>query len=77
MSLLAMHTKQTLQADLKRMGIDPKRTVLAHFSYNSLGEVEGGAKVLYHKTRALYDALVPMLEENPGLFNTTKEAEQT
>ncbi|HKM08801.1 MAG TPA: hypothetical protein VJ869_17720, partial [Sphaerochaeta sp.] len=34
----AMHTKQTIQSDLKKMGIDPKGTVLAHFSYTSLGE---------------------------------------
>jgi len=29
----------------------------------------GDAKVLYHKAKAIYDALVPMLKENPGLFD--------
>lgn len=31
--------------------------------------VIGDAKVLYHKTKILYEALVPILEENPGLFS--------
>ena len=29
----------------------------------------GDAKVLYHKAKALYEGLVPMLKENPGLFD--------
>lgn len=29
----------------------------------------GAAKVLYHQAQAMYDALKPMLEENPGLFD--------
>lgn len=29
----------------------------------------GDAKVLYHTTKAIYDALVPILEKNPGLFD--------
>ncbi|NBK21651.1 MAG: aminoglycoside N(3)-acetyltransferase, partial [Spirochaetia bacterium] len=29
----------------------------------------GDAKVLYHRTKALFEVLVPMLEENPGLFD--------
>ena len=58
-----MHTKQTLQADLKKMGINPKGTVLAHFSYNSLGEVEGGAETVI-------DAFVEYMSEGLMVFAT-------
>ena len=58
-----MHTKQTLQADLKKMGLDPKGTTLAHLSYNSLGEVEGGAETVI-------DAFVEYMSEGLMVFAT-------
>lgn len=38
-----MYTKQDFIEDLKRLGIDPKGTLLVHSSYKSIGEVEGRA----------------------------------
>jgi len=58
-----MHTKQSLQADLKNMGIDPKGTTLAHFSYKSLGDVEGGAETVI-------DAFVEYMREGLMVFAT-------
>ena len=34
----------------------------------------GDAKVLYHRTKAIYEALVPMLKDNPGLFDAPKKS---
>lgn len=45
------------------MGIDPKGTVLAHFSYTSLGEVEGGAETVI-------DAFVEYMSEGLMVFVT-------
>ncbi len=58
-----MHTKQSLQDDLKRMGIDPKGTLLVHISYKSLGEVEGGAETVI-------DAFVGYMSEGLMVFPT-------
>lgn len=58
-----MHTKTSLQEDLKKMGIDPKGTVLAHFSYNSLGEVEGGAETVI-------DAFIEYMRDGLMVFVT-------
>ncbi len=58
-----MHTKQTLQEDLKRIGIDPKGTMLAHISYKSLGEVEGGAETVI-------DAFIEYMSEGLMVFAT-------
>jgi len=58
-----MHTKQTLQADLKKMGLDPKGTTLAHVSYKSLGEVEGGPETVI-------DAFVEYMSEGLMVFAT-------
>lgn len=38
-----MFTKQDLLADIAKMGIDPKGTLLLHSSMKSIGSVEGGA----------------------------------
>lgn len=45
------------------MGIDPKGTTLAHFSYNSLGEVEG-------KAETVIDAFVEYMSEGLMVFPT-------
>lgn len=59
----AMHTKHSIQQDLKAMGIDPKGTVLAHFSYTTLGEVEGGADTVI-------DAFLEYMSEGLMIFVT-------
>jgi len=59
----AMHTKESLQSDLKRMGVDPKGTTLAHFSYNSLGYVDGGAETVI-------DAFIEYMSEGLMVFAT-------
>ncbi|MGH0052209.1 MAG: AAC(3) family N-acetyltransferase [Sphaerochaetaceae bacterium] len=41
-----MHTKQSLMKDLETLTLDPKGTTLAHFSYKSLGNVEGGPQAV-------------------------------
>ena len=41
-----MHTKQSLINDLANLGIDGKGTTLAHFSYKSIGSVEGGPQTV-------------------------------
>ncbi len=38
-----MHTKQTLQQDLERMGMQPTDTLFVHASMKAIGEVDGGA----------------------------------
>nr|WP_144923059.1 AAC(3) family N-acetyltransferase [Paenibacillus bovis] len=38
-----MHTKGSLLADLEKLSINPKGTVLVHSSYKKIGEVEGRA----------------------------------
>ena len=38
-----MHTKESLMRDLKRLGINPRGTLLVHSSYKSIGDVEGRA----------------------------------
>jgi len=45
------------------MGIDPKGTMLAHFSYTSLGEVEGGAETVI-------DAFVEYMSDGLMVFPT-------
>ena len=51
-----MHTKETLQTQLKVLGIDPKGTLLTHLSYKSLGEVQGGPQ-------AVLEALLEYMKE--------------
>ena len=58
-----MHTKQSLIRDLEHMKLDPRGTVLAHFSYKSLGEVEGGPQ-------AVIDAMVTYMEDGLMVFPT-------
>ena len=58
-----MHTKQSLIRDLEQMGLDPKGTVLAHFSYKSLGEVEGGPQTVI-------DAMVTYMKDGLMVFPT-------
>ncbi|NCC64099.1 MAG: AAC(3) family N-acetyltransferase [Spirochaetia bacterium] len=41
-----MHTKQSLMRDLTNLGLDKTGTTLAHFSYKSIGEVEGGPQTV-------------------------------
>jgi len=36
------HTKASLLADLRTLGIDPNGTLLVHSSYKSIGDVDGG-----------------------------------
>lgn len=38
-----MHTKASLQMQLKELGLNPRGTVLMHASMKKMGEVEGGA----------------------------------
>ena len=58
-----MHTKQSLLVDLKALGLDPEGTTLAHFSYKSLGEVEGGAQTVV-------DAMVEYMHDGLMVFPT-------
>lgn len=51
-----MQTKESLKADLQRMGIDPRGTLLVHSSYKSIGPVEGGPE-------AVLDALAEYMAE--------------
>ncbi|WP_028552740.1 AAC(3) family N-acetyltransferase [Paenibacillus sp. UNC451MF] len=51
-----MHTIDSLTNDLKRMGIDPKGTLLMHSSMKSIGHVENGADTVL-------DALTNYMEE--------------
>lgn len=41
-----MYTKLSLKKDLEKIKINPKGTLLAHFSYKSIGEVEGGPQTV-------------------------------
>lgn len=61
--MLCMHTKQSLLSDLKALGLDPKGTTLAHFSYKSLGDVEGGAQTVV-------DAMVEYMRDGLMVFPT-------
>ncbi|MGE4584868.1 MAG: AAC(3) family N-acetyltransferase [Sphaerochaeta sp.] len=54
-----MHTKQSLLAQLKALGIDPNGTTLFHGSYKSLGDVAGGGQTVV-------DTLVEYMR--PGLM---------
>lgn len=58
-----MHTKQSLLSDLKALGIDPRGTTLAHCSYKSLGEVEGGPQTVI-------DSLVEYMQDGLMVFPT-------
>jgi aminoglycoside 3-N-acetyltransferase len=51
-----MHTTETLIQDLARLGIDPKKTLLVHSAYRSIGQVEGRAD-------AVLDALEIYMQE--------------
>lgn len=51
-----MHTRESLTADARRLGIESGDTLLVHSSYKSLGPVEGGAAAVIG---ALEDALGP------------------
>ncbi len=61
--MLCMHTKQSLLSDLKALHLDPKGTTLAHFSYKSLGEVEGGAQTVV-------DAMIEYMKDGLMVFPT-------
>ncbi len=58
-----MHTKETLIHDLQNLGLDPKGTTLAHFSYKSLGDVGGGPQTVI-------DALIEYMKEGLLVFPT-------
>ncbi len=51
-----MHTRESLFADLLRLGVEPGDTLLVHSSFKSLGPVEEGAAAV---VGALEDALSP------------------
>lgn len=59
-----MHTKETLQNDLKAMGIAPTDTVLLHTSMKKIGQVQGGADAVLD---ALQGYLAPGLLVLPAL----------
>lgn len=56
-----MYTKQELINDLKALGLDPIGTTFAHFSYKSLGGVEGGPQTVI-------DALVEYMQDGLMVF---------
>ncbi|MGE4454962.1 MAG: AAC(3) family N-acetyltransferase [Sphaerochaeta sp.] len=56
-----MHTKQRLMNDLQRLALDPKGTTLAHFSYKSMGDVEGGPQTVI-------DSMLTYMEEGLMVF---------
>lgn len=58
-----MHTKESLIEGLRNLGLNPKGTTLAHFSYKSLGLVEGGPQTVI-------DAMVEYHEEGLMVFPT-------
>lgn len=51
-----MHTRETLSADLRRIGVAAGDTLFVHSSFKSLGAVDGGAATV---VAALEDALGP------------------
>lgn len=51
-----MHTRNSLSADARQLGIEPGDTLLVHSSFKSLGPVDGGAGAVIG---ALEDALGP------------------
>jgi len=54
-----MHTKQTLLAGLRTIGVDPAGTLMVHVSYKAIGEAEGRAG-------GVLDALMEYM--SPGLL---------
>lgn len=65
-----MINKQSLQNDLRNMGLKPTDTVLVHSSMNSIGKVEGGADTVLD---ALCGYFEPGLLVFPALSWTTVE----
>ena len=59
-----MHTKISLENDLKNMGLRPQDTVLMHSSMKAIGSVEGGADTVLD---ALCDYFAPGLVMLPAL----------
>lgn len=68
-----MHTFESLQADLRRLGLRPEETVLLHSSMKRIGEVAGGADRVLD---ALLDYFRPGLLVLPTLTYRTVNAEQ-
>jgi aminoglycoside 3-N-acetyltransferase len=67
-----MHTKETLKADLARMGLKPEQTVLIHSSMRAIGEVENRADGVLD---ALMEYFAPGLLVFPTLTYNSVNAE--
>ncbi len=65
-----MHTKSSLENDLKNMGLRPQDTVLMHSSMKAIGSVEGGADTVLD---ALCDYFAPGLVMLPALTWTVAD----
>ena len=68
-----MHTKETLKADLARMGLKPEQTVLIHSSMRAIGEVEKRADGVLD---ALMEYFAPGLLVLPTLTYNKVNADQ-
>ena len=68
-----MHTKDSLKADLVRMGLKPEQTVLIHSSMRAIGEVENRADGVLD---ALMEYFAPGLLVFPTLSFRSVNAEQ-
>ena len=68
-----MHTRETLKADLTRMGLRPEQPVLLHSSMRAIGEVENRAEGVLD---ALMEYFAPGLLVFPTLSYNSVNAEQ-
>ncbi len=60
---MRMHTRHSLTKDLEALGLDRKGTTLAHFSYKSLGPIDGGPQTVV-------DTLISYMAEGLMVFPT-------
>jgi len=67
-----MHTRHSLTKDLEAMGLDRKGTTLAHFSYKSLGPIDGGPQTVVD-TLVSYMAAGLMVFPTHTWANVTEE----
>lgn len=75
-----MHTRESLIDDLRRMGLTPKDTVLAHTSMKAIGDVDGRADAVLDAFMAAFpDGLFVMptltwtaADDNPPIYDALR-----
>ena len=65
-----MHTKDSLIADIKKTGINPRGTLLIHSSMKAVGETEGGGETVI-------DAFIEYMKDGLLLFPTHSWSEKS